>query len=121
MNHLRPASFILFALVCALVPRPSAGQEAAAPALRAGVGAEGIDIDGRLDEPAWKTAEMVDAFTQIDPQQGVPATFRTEVRVLTSRNALIVGIVCQDAEPSKIVSFSVRRDASLTQEDYLRV
>src|SRR5438093_6446645 len=79
---------------------PAAAQEAAPPVLRAGTGAETIDVDGQLNEPAWQMADMVDAFTQTDPQQGIPATYRTAVRVLTSRNSLIIGIVCEDAEPN---------------------
>jgi hypothetical protein len=46
---------------------------------------------------------------------------RTSVRVLADAHALVIGIVCDDPEPSRIVSFSVRRDATLDSEDHVRV
>ena len=78
-------------------------------------------MDGRLDEPAWASAEPADTFLQTDPVEGAPATARTVVRVLADTKALVVGILCDDPEPAKIVSFSVRRDAPLTSEDHVGV
>ena len=43
---------------------------------------ESIMLDGRLDEPAWTRAEPAGDFVQIDPDNGQPATERTEVRIL---------------------------------------
>src|SRR5215204_4224434 len=48
-------------------------------------------------------------------------TLRTVVRVLARPDAIVVGILCEDFEPARIVSFSVRRDAPLTSEDHVRV
>ena len=39
-------------------------------------------IDGVLDEPVWGGAAMLDTFTQQEPNDGAPATERTEVRLL---------------------------------------
>ena len=100
---------------------PAVAQESAPPALRAGSGAETLRIDGNLNEPAWSAAEMADAFAQTDPRQGAPPTFRTIVRVLTSRTAIVIGVVCLDSDVAGIVSFSVRRDAGLGQEDNVRI
>ena len=91
------------------------------PALRVGDGAETVDIDGQLNESAWASAPISDAFAQTDPGEGQPPSFRTSVRVLAGRNALVIGIMCEDPQPSGIVSFSVRRDAGLGQEDNIRV
>jgi len=92
-----------------------------APALRAGSGADTVRLDGVLSEPAWSAAEMADAFAQTDPSEGAPPTFRTVVRVLAGKNAIVIGIVCDDADPAGIVSFNVRRDAPLGQEDHIRM
>jgi len=46
---------------------------------------------------------------------------RTTVRVLAGAKALAIGIVCDDPNPNGIVSFSVRRDAPLTNEDHVRI
>ena len=100
---------------------PAAGLAQTAPALRAGVSAGAIRIDGILDEAAWSNAPSIDDFTQTDPEEGKPATERTTVRVLAAADALVIGIQCDDSDPSHIVSFSVRRDAALSSEDHIRV
>ena len=74
-----------------------------------------------MNEPAWDGAQPTDAFTQTDPAEGAPPTGRTIVRVLASSKALVIGIVCEYADPGSIVSFSVRRDAPLGNEDHVRV
>ncbi len=74
-----------------------------------------------LDEGEWAQAEAVDAFTQTDPVEGAPPSGRTTVRVLAGSKALVIGIICDDPDPSGIVSFSVRRDATLTSEDHVRI
>src|SRR5687768_15786526 len=43
---------------------------------------EPIALDGRLDEPAWKTAVAGTGFFQKFPSNGAPATEPTEFRVL---------------------------------------
>jgi hypothetical protein len=91
------------------------------PTLRAGVLAPGHAIDGRLDEPAWATADVASDFVQTDPAEGRPASGRTIVRVLAGSKALVIGIDCEQPAGVGIVSFSVRRDASLNSEDHVRL
>lgn len=74
-----------------------------------------------LDEGEWTQANAVDAFTQTDPVEGALPSGRTIVRVLAGSKALVIGIICDDPDPSGIVSFSVRRDATLTSEDHVRI
>lgn len=109
------------ALACALNASTSAAQDGPPPTLRVGSLSDGARIDGLLDEPEWRTADSIDALTQTDPAEGAPATARTIVRVLAGAKAIMVGIVCEEPDPSGIVSFSVRRDATLTSEDHVRV
>jgi hypothetical protein len=101
--------------------RPLFAQSADPPQLRAAVLADAITIDGMLNEPAWTSAESADGFLQTDPVEGAAASVRTVVRVLASARMIVVGIACDDSEPERIVSFSVRRDATLTSEDHVRV
>ncbi|HXH25320.1 MAG TPA: carbohydrate binding family 9 domain-containing protein, partial [Vicinamibacterales bacterium] len=89
--------------------------------MRAGVLSGPLAVDGRLDEAAWQTAEAVESFTQVEPDEGEPATVHTIARVIASPSAVAIGIVCDDPEPGGIVSFSVRRDAPLGSEDHVRV
>jgi len=98
----------------------AAGQDHA-PRIRAGTLVEGLVIDGVLNEPGWASAEAGDTFVQVDPSEGAPPTARTVVRVLASAQAVVIGIVCEEPDPGKIVSFSVRRDAPLGSEDHVRV
>jgi hypothetical protein len=107
---------------CVLLTCDASAQEVAPPTLRAGVLSDaGVTVDGALDEPAWQAAEASDAFTQAEPDEGRPARLRTTVRVLAGPKAIVIGIVCDDAQPDQIVSFSVRRDAPLDAEDHIRV
>src|SRR5690606_22703651 len=50
-----------------------------------------VHIDGRLDEPAWALAPVIDGFRQIDPDEGAPVSRRTEVRILFDDDALYIG------------------------------
>jgi uncharacterized protein DUF5916 len=96
-------------------------QVAAQPALRASRLPDSVVIDGLLNEPAWHDADAIETFTQVEPDEGSQAAFRTTVRVLAGPKALLIGIVCDDSKPEGIVSFSVRRDAALTSEDHVRI
>ncbi len=39
-------------------------------------------LDGRLDEQAWKDAQVADQFVQRDPDEGMPASEETQVSAL---------------------------------------
>src|SRR4030095_14409580 len=67
-------------------------------------------IDGRLDEPSWRSAELAGNSRQYDPKEGEAATERTEVRVLYDNSAIYVGVRLYDSEPGKIVARLSRRD-----------
>jgi hypothetical protein len=67
-------------------------------------------IDGNLNEPAWKLAEPISDFTQQDPDEGAPASQRTEIRILYDDDAIYFGCTMYDTEPSKIVGRLARRD-----------
>ena len=95
--------------------------QGAAPTISAGSLPADIKIDGDLREPAWSTAPAIETFTQIEPDEGQPASSRTTVRILADAGAIVFGIVCSDADPAGIVSFSVRRDASLNSEDHVKL
>src|SRR5262245_29804591 len=62
---------------------------------------EHIALDGNLEESAWQRAIPAGNFTQQDPDVGMPATQRTEVRFLMSRSSLYLGVTCYDSEPDK--------------------
>jgi hypothetical protein len=79
-------------------------------------------IDGTLDEPVWRTAAVIDGFTQQEPAEGEPATERTEVRLLYDARALYVGVHAYDSNPVGIVATEMRRDSTrLLEEDNFQV
>ena len=77
--------------------------------LRAGT-ASGMTIDGVFDEDAWASAEVATDFTQFRPEEGEPATQRTEVRVLIGPDAVYVGATMYDSDPDGIRTTLGRRD-----------
>jgi hypothetical protein len=48
-------------------------------------------LDGKLDEAVWSSPAPATAFTQQDPDEGKPATQRTEVRFAYDAEALYIG------------------------------
>ncbi|MDE2972922.1 MAG: hypothetical protein OXU35_11485, partial [Acidobacteriota bacterium] len=60
-------------------------------------------IDGRLDEDVWAAAEPLTDFVQADPFEGEPATERTEVRILFDEEAVYIGAMLYDSDPSGII------------------
>ncbi|NJD19979.1 MAG: carbohydrate binding family 9 domain-containing protein, partial [Gemmatimonadetes bacterium] len=75
-------------------------------------------IDGVLDEPAWRTAELITDFIQSRPEPGRLALERTEVRILYDDEALYIGAICYDSDPGAYVIQSMERDfPSLSTRD----
>ncbi|MBI2822996.1 MAG: carbohydrate binding family 9 domain-containing protein [Acidobacteria bacterium] len=74
-------------------------------------------LDGRVDEPEWNQAPPATDFVQQRPIEGRPATEKTEVRFLYTKQALYIGIVCFDSEPDKVLDTQSRRDGDLTDSD----
>ncbi|HEV2124375.1 MAG TPA: hypothetical protein VGW38_16595, partial [Chloroflexota bacterium] len=118
---------LLAVLLPTLVAEVSAGQtqtsdrgpHASAPAVHA-IGAQGpIELDGRLDEPAWTTATPASEFTQLDPNEGEPASERTEVRVLYDDEALYIGAMLYDS--GEVRRRLGRRDAYIADSDWFTV
>lgn len=79
-------------------------------------------IDGEvLTDAAWQGAAPITGFWQEQPDQGQPASERTEVRVVYTETTLYIGVVCYDRDPSSIIVSDSRRDASLDDSDSFRM
>jgi hypothetical protein len=78
-------------------------------------------LDGTLDDPLWQLAKPLTDFRQQEPHEGEPATEKTEVRILYTRNAVYFGIHCYDSEPSRIVATELRRDVSQELDDHFEI
>ena len=82
---------------------------------------EPIKIDGRLDEPSWSQAMPAAEFRQQEPNEGQPATEKTEVRLLFDEKNLYVGVHAFDSEPSRINSRELVRDATFSNDDKIEI
>ena len=67
-------------------------------------------IDGRLVDGAWSGSDVARDFRQVEPVDGAPAAFTTEVRVALSGDALFVSARMLDPDPSQIAARLGRRD-----------
>ena len=75
-------------------------------------------LDGDvLGDPVWAAADPVSGFRQSAPDEGQPATERTEVRVVFTADTIFFGIVCYDRDPSSIIVSDSRRDSSMNNAD----
>ena len=94
-------------------PRPelAAAPLAAAPTLDGDV----------LGDPVWQGVAAGGDFRQTTPDEGQPASERTEVRVGFTRETLYVAVVCYDRTPDAIIATEARRDAPLDDSDSIRL
>ncbi|MFL5319934.1 MAG: DUF5916 domain-containing protein [Myxococcaceae bacterium] len=97
------------ALVLLLAALPAAAQVDHLVAQRT---AQAVQLDGRLDEPAWASAPVFSGFVESFPNAGQPASFKTEARVLYDDEFLYVGIKAFDPDPKGIARQLGRRDSS---------
>src|SRR5688572_1391578 len=104
-----------------VVPVVEAQDGANRPALKVAATSGALRIDGALDEADWSTADSITNLTQIEPVEGRAPTGRTVVRVLTTGDAIVFGIRAEDPEAARLTSFARNRDASLVNEDHLRL
>lgn len=79
-----------------------------------------LRVDGHLDEDAWQQAKPSPTFVQIEPLQGMPPNFATDVRVLYNRHFLYFGIFCHDSLGRKAIrATDFKRDFNVRQHDYV--
>jgi hypothetical protein len=75
-------------------------------------------VDGNvIGDPAWNGVEPVTDFWQTRPNDGFPASQRTEVFVGFTDTSVYVGVIAYDSEPTEIVVTDSRRDSSLDDTD----
>jgi hypothetical protein len=111
---------------CALLVAGALGAAASTvaaqelPSSPVGRAAEAITIDGRLDEGAWTAAPTIGRLTMVEPAEGLPPTFETEVRIIADQENLYIGVHAFDSDPGQAVAYSKARDSQLRSEDHLK-
>jgi hypothetical protein len=115
------AGLIWFAIPSAPVhaqASAAAGSDhAAAPVAHAVRTSLPIRVDGVLDDDAWADVPPITAFTQLVPEEGAPATERTEIRIVFDDDALYIGARMYDR--SAVTTRLGRRDMSMSASDWL--
>lgn len=91
-----------------LAPRPGATAVRATGPIR---------IDGTLDEGTWAAARVIDEFFQQKPDQGMPASERTEVRILFDDENLYVGAELHDQPGYEAIIPTLQRDPNTRDGD----
>jgi len=96
---------------------PASGQQTTRsqndprPTARAALRQGEVAIDGRLNESAWAAATPITELTQSTPDEGKPASQRTEIRILYDASAIYIGARMYDSLGAKGVrSALARRD-----------
>ena len=57
-------------------------------------------LDGEvLADPVWTNVVPATEFWQTQPDEGQPASERTEVRVVFTESTLYFGVICYDRDP----------------------
>ncbi|MBE0679246.1 MAG: carbohydrate binding family 9 domain-containing protein [Bacteroidales bacterium] len=82
---------------------------------------EKIAIDGLLNEPTWQNAGPATDFIIYNPQNGVPSSYITEVRVLYDDDALYIGAMMYDDHPDSIFAELGQRDEGDINADHFYV
>lgn len=77
----------------------------------------GVQLDGLLNEGVWAQAQPITEFRQQEPIEGAQPSERTEIRVLYDDEALYIGAMLYDSDPSGILAYQLQRDAGLGTDD----
>lgn len=99
--------------------RPAGNPNSDAPRATATRMTGNVNIDGVLNEAQWRTGQPLSEFRQLDPQEGRPATERSDVRFLYDDDALYIGAILHDRQ--NVRSRLGRRDMDMTASDWLTV
>lgn len=71
-----------------------------------------ITIDGDLNEEIWRETELATGFIQSIPYDRIPASEKTEIRVLYSEKFFYIGARAYDSQPDSIIANLFRRDGN---------
>lgn len=92
-------------------PVSADGKQETNPHITAhGLDGAGINMDGRLDDPAWVEAEAGRGFQGWDPVRGGEASEETVFKVAYDQEAVYFAVACFEKDMSNVSSNLARRD-----------
>ena len=98
----------------------ASGQDSPPPlAIRRAAGT--ITVDGRLTDPGWSGAAVIDRFWETQPGDNVEPPVKTTAWVTYDDRFFYVGIDCRDPHPERIRAPYVDRDNVIGTDDNVAV
>lgn len=121
----RAALSSLVLLIASMMPVANAQQlssESVRPSTTATPLTSAPRIDGDvLNDEVWANVSPTSGFTQVRPNEGVPASQRTEVFIGYTADTLYIGVMAYDDNPQAILVTDSRRDSALDDTDSFQV
>ena len=72
--------------------------------------AEPLRVDGRLEDSAYSTTPAISDFVQQEPNEGEPATEKTEAWIFFDNRNIYIAARCWDSQPDRAIENEMRRD-----------
>lgn len=103
-----------------LAQQPASSEPASSAAqIVARRAAQSPKVDGRLDDAVWQSATWLTEFVQREPQEGSPASDRTEVAIFYDDDAIYIGARMHSSDPAGVRALVTRRDREESSEQLL--
>ncbi|HEX8693873.1 MAG TPA: DUF5916 domain-containing protein [Longimicrobium sp.] len=107
----------LLALAAPAAAQNGAHPAGATPRMQAVERTTPIVLDGVLDEAVWQGGTPATSFVQFEPDEGKPATQRTEIRLAYDAEALYIGARMFDSLGARGVTTRLARRDQSTESD----
>jgi hypothetical protein len=120
LKYVQCAAFLSFFGVVAVNAQQN-GHSATVSTIAATRSSGSIKLDGKLDDEAWRQADMAAELVQQSPRPGEPSPYKTTVKVLVTTDGIYFGFQCFDPEPSKIATHTMTRDGDLSGDDSVAI
>ena len=95
------------------------GQQTSSRATAVPRASSPITVDGKLGEPAWKSAPVITSF--VTARKDAPVTNQTEVRLLFDDKALYIAFRCAEKNMARIKAVMKDHDSSVWEDDAVEV
>ena len=117
----RVALLMLFgaSVARAQAPAPAASPENITAQMTARRAERSPKVDGKLDDAVWQNAQWTSEFVQREPQEGKPATDRTEVAIVYDDDAIYIGARMHSSDPAGVRALVTRRDREESSDQLL--
>ena len=113
---------VFFIFLCpAVCSAQQNGPAAATTVITASHPKTSIQLDGRLDDVAWRDADVYAELVQQSPKPGASTPYQTKVKILVAGDNIYFGFECLDPEPSKIATHTMKRDGDLGGDDSVAI